>query len=86
MEQELHKIILVPGRCIEKRLDGYVVRCLISDNHVEDRKFNSCSLEGMVNPNLLMMGIMTGVGYSQINFIQADEFQKLFEKHWKEVL
>ena len=86
MEKELHKIILIPGRFIEKVEDKYIVRCLIGDNLVEDRIFDSYSLEGMDNPNLLMIGIMTGVGYTQANFIQADEFMKLFKKHWKEVL
>lgn len=86
MEQELHKIILVPGRFIRKTDDGYAVRCMISEDRTEDVIFDKYSLEGMVNPNLLMMGIKTGVGYSQINFMQADEFEELFQEHWKEVL
>ena len=86
MKRELHKIILIPARFIEKLSDGYIVRCYIDENIVEDRKFGIYSLEGMDNPNLLMIGIMTGVGYSQATFVQADEFKKLFKKHWKEVL
>jgi hypothetical protein len=85
MEQELHKIHLIPARFLEKHPEGYVIRCL-TGNDAQDVIFDEYSLQGMVNPNLLMIGIMTGVGYSQINFMKADEFEKLFKKHWKEVL
>ena len=87
MEQEIHKILIIPGRFLEKMSDGrYVIRCLITENYTEDRIFDSYSLDEIENPNLLFIGVMTGVGYSQINFCQADEFEDLFKKHWKEVL
>ena len=85
MEKEVHKIHIIPARFIEKRNDRYLIRCLIGETF-EDRLFDHFALEGIKNPNLLFIGVMTGVGYSQINFCRADEFEDLFKKHWKEVL
>jgi len=85
MEKELHKIHIIPARFIEKRDDKYLIRCLIGDNF-EDRLFDHFALEGMKNPNLLFIGVMTGVGFSQINFCQADEFENLFKEKWKILL
>ena len=85
MEQELHKITILPARFLERHNDGYAVRVLVGAV-TQDVLFDEYSLDGMINPNLLLIGLMTGVGYSQINFCQADEFEKLFKKHWKEVL
>lgn len=85
MEKELHTINIVPARFHEKQGDSYVIACLIGDM-VQYRKFEPFSLEGMANPNLLLIGIMTGVGFTQINFAQADEFEDLFKEHWKQLL
>ena len=85
MEKELHKIHIIPAKFIEKREEKYLIRCLVGENY-EDRLFESFSLQNMINPNLLLIGIMTGVGYTQINFAQADEFEKLFKKHWNVLL
>jgi hypothetical protein len=82
MEKELHKIHIIPAKFIEKQGDNYLIRCLVGEN-VEDRLFESFSLEGMLNPKYLLIGIMTGVGYTQINFCQADEFEKYFKTKWK---
>jgi len=87
MEKEIKKIHIIPAKFLYKQKDGrYVIRCFINDNYIEDRIFDSYSLQGMINPKYLLIGIMTGVGYSQINFCQADEFEKLFKKHWKKLL
>jgi len=84
MEKEINKILIIPGKFLEKTPDGrYVIRCLITEDYTEDRIFDSFSLDGMKNPNLLFIGIMTGVGIMQINFCQADEFEDLFKKKWK---
>jgi hypothetical protein len=84
MKQELHKIIILPAKFVEKTPDGkYVVRCLLDDNHAEDYLFDSFSLEGIENPKYLLIGIMTGVGFSQITFMQAGEFEKYFKTKWK---
>ena len=82
MERKLHKIHIIPAKFIEKRDEKYIIKCLIGEN-IEDRLFDSFALEGMTNPKYLLIGIMTGVGYSQINFCQADEFEKYFKTKWK---
>ena len=84
MEKELHKIQILPAKFVEKRPDGkYVVGILIDDDRVENMIFDSFSLEGIVNPKYLLIGIMTGVGVMQINFCQADDIEDLFKKKWK---
>jgi len=83
MEQELHKIIIIPATFVEKREEKYVIKCLIDDDYCEDRLCDEYSLMGMQNPKYLFIGIMTGVGYSQINFVQADEYEKMFKRKWK---
>jgi len=87
MEREIKKILIIPGKFLEKMPDGkYAIRCLITEDYTEDRAFDSFSLQGMENPDLLFIGIMTGVGTMQINFCQADEFRDLFEKKWNVLL
>jgi hypothetical protein len=84
MEKELHKIDIIPAKFIEKTPDNkYIVRFLLDNEHTEDYLLDSFSLEGMKNPKYLLIGIMTGVGFSQVNFCQADEFEKYFKTKWK---
>ncbi len=84
MENEIKYIIIIPARFLEKTAEGkYVIKCYIDKDYCEDRIFDAYSLEGMKNPNLLLIGIKSGVGFVQINFCQADEFKDLFEKKWK---
>lgn len=83
MERELRKIIIIPGRFIKETEKGFIVRCLIDDDITEDREFDKYSLMGMKNVKYLFMGIMTGVGYIQANFVQADEYEKMFKRKWK---
>jgi hypothetical protein len=82
MERKLHKITILPAIFLEKRNDKYLVRCLVGEV-TQDVLFDSFSLEGMINPKYLLIGIMTGVGFSQITFAQGDEFEDLFKKKWK---
>jgi hypothetical protein len=85
MEQELHKITILPARFIEKKDDRYLVRVLVGAV-TQDTLFDAYSLDGMQNPKYLLIGIMTGVSFSQITFCQADEFEGMFKKKWKELL
>jgi len=87
MKQELHKIQILPAKFVEKRPDGrYVVGILIDDDRIENMIFDSFSLEGIVNPKYLLIGIMTGVGFSQITFVDANDLEKTFKKKWKELI
>jgi len=89
MKRELQKIHIIPARFIEKQNDGYekkyLIRCLL-DTTTEDRLFDGYSLDEMVNPKYLLIGIMTGVNYMQITFVQADEFEKTFKEKWKTLI
>jgi hypothetical protein len=84
MKQELHKIFIIPARFIKQTKDNkYVIRCLIEKNITEDRIFDDNSLKGLINPKYLLIGIMTGVGYMQINFVDANDYEKMFNVKWK---
>jgi len=82
MENELHKITILPARFLEKKDGRYLVRALVGAV-TQDAWFDAYSLDGMENPKYLLIGIMTGVGFSQITFCQADEFENIFKKKWK---
>ena len=83
MEKKLHKIQILPAKFIEKRGDKYVVRCMIDFDCTEDMIFEEFSLQGMVNPKYLLIGNMTGVGFTQITFTDARKFEKYFKTKWK---
>jgi len=85
MKNEPHKIIIIPARFLEKQDDRYVIRCLIQldGNITQDRIFEEYSLREIENPKYLFIGIMTGIGYKQINYTDANEFEELFIKKWK---
>jgi cystathionine beta-lyase family protein involved in aluminum resistance len=68
MKQELHKIFIIPARFIKQ---------------TKDNKFDDNSLKGLINPKYLLIGIMTGVGYMQINFVDANDYEKMFNVKWK---
>jgi hypothetical protein len=90
MNKEVKKILIIPARFIEIIEDGkYVINCLIQNKPksiIEKRLFESFLLKGIDNPNLLFIGILTGVGVMQINFIDANEYEDLFKKKWSELL
>ena len=82
MEKEIKNILILPARFLEKQERGYVIRCLIDKDHMEDRLFENYSLQGIENPDLVFIGIITGVGVMQINFCDANDYRDLFEKKW----
>jgi len=86
MEKEIKNIVIIPARFLEKREDGYILRCAIAKDYMEDRLFGNYSLQGIENPDLVFIGVMTGVGVTQVNFCNANDFRKLFEKKWEVLL
>ncbi len=86
MNVKIHKIDIIPGRFLRKEGDKYAIRCYLHEGLYQDRLFDSYSLEGIINPDLVFIGIMTGVGMMQINFCSANEFRKYFETKWKNIL
>jgi hypothetical protein len=53
---------------------------------VERRVFDKWALDGIENPNYLFIGIMSGVGFMQVNFCDANEYEKLFKKKFEVLL
>ena len=90
MVREIKKILIIPARFLEITEDGeFIINCLIQSKTksiIEKRLFESFSLKGIDNPNLLFIGILTGVGVMQFNFIDANEYEDLFKNKWSELL
>jgi 2-phosphoglycerate kinase len=84
--KNLHEIYIIPGKFIKKENNKYIIKCLIEKDITENRIFDEYSLRGIENPNLVFIGIMTGVGMMQISFVNANEFKYLFRKKWKVLL
>jgi len=86
MERKIHKIDIIPAKFVSKREDGkFIIKCLlgIGGNTIQQRVFDAYALEDMVNPKYLLIGIITGQGYLQTTFVQADEFEDVFKDKWK---
>jgi len=86
MKNEKDKITIIPARFIEKMEDGrYLMRVLL-DTVLEDRIFETYSLENIVNPKYIFIGISTGIGFMEIRYTDANEFESLFYRKWKKLM
>jgi len=86
MKREVLEIHVIPAKFVKKREDGKaIIKCLlgVGGNTIEVRAFEPNMVEGMINPNHLLIGIKTGVGYIESKMIQADEFADVFKDKWK---
>jgi len=86
MKREILEIHVIPAKFVKKREDGKVIiRCLlgVGGNTIQQRVFEPNMITGMRNPNYLLIGIKTGVGYLETKIIQADEFADVFKDKWK---
>lgn len=87
MEKELHKIDILPARYIKTiENNKSIIDVLIGGKVVERRVFDEWAVDGIENPNYLFIGIMSGVGFMQVNFCDANEYEKLFKKKFEVLL
>lgn len=64
-----------------------IVNCYIGKTNdgqpiVEKRIFDRNYTDWFKNPTYLLIGIITGSGFTQINFADAKEFEKMFIEKW----
>jgi hypothetical protein len=86
MEKEIHSIDIIPAVFVKYREDGNVVlRCLQGEKTV-NRAFEPHLFKNIPELKYLFLGIITGVGYMQLNVCDGNEFEYLFKKKWKELL
>ena len=80
MKQVINKIFFIPAKFVEIRGDKVVLDCLLTANHqgIERRIFDKILFDDIDNPNLIMIAMITGLGFMQINVISADEYKDLF--------
>jgi hypothetical protein len=86
MKQELHKIDIFPAIFLGYDNNGQIhLECLhgYKKTIIENRIFNKIMIEGIKNPKYLLFGIMTGVGFMQINVCDGSNYEKYFKTKWK---
>ncbi|MDD5648803.1 MAG: hypothetical protein PHF86_00030 [Candidatus Nanoarchaeia archaeon] len=79
---EIINIYILPAKFVKQLDDGKYCIKVLNDNIIEERIFDEYSLKGIKNPKYLLIGILTGKGFMQINFCDANEFKKLFIKKY----
>jgi hypothetical protein len=86
MEQEIHRIDIIPAVFVKYREDGNVVlRCLQGEETV-DRAFEPHLFKNIPDLKYLLLGITTGVGYMQLTVCDGNEFVKYYHKKWNVLL
>ena len=86
MEQKIHAIDFIPAVFVKYREDGNVVlRCLQGEETVL-RAFEPHLFKNISELKYLFLGIITGVGYVQLNICDGNEFEKYFHSKWSVLL
>jgi len=86
MKQEIHKIDIIPAVFVKYREDGNVLlKCLQGEETVL-RAFEPIMVEKIENPKYLLLGIITGTGYMQLNVCDGSEFEKYYHEKWNVLL
>ena len=84
--KEIKSIDIVPAIFIKYREDGNVVlKCLQGDTTV-DRAFEPLLFEDINNPNLILLGIMSGGNMMGLNVCDGSEYENLFHEKWNILL
>lgn len=83
--KKVHKIDIIPALYVERVDEKEHIKCLIGER-VEVRAFDINSVEGIENPKYLLIGIMTGEGFMQITFTDANDFENYFHEKWSVLL
>ena len=86
MKKEINEINIVPSVFVKYREDGNVILKCLQGNETVDRAFEPHLFKNIINPKYLLLGIITGVGYMQLNVCDGNEFEKLYNKHWNILL
>jgi len=86
MERKIHRIDIIPAVFVKYREDGNVLlKCLQGDEYVL-RAFEPYLFKNIPELKYLFLGIITDVGYMQLDICDGNEFEHLYKKHWKELL
>ena len=86
MEQELHNIYIIPAVFVRYREDGNIILKCLQGKETVDRAFEPNLIKGIENPKYLLLGIMAGVGYMELNVCDGNEFKNLFKTKWRTLL
>jgi hypothetical protein len=89
MNSDLHKIDIFPAIFSNKVDNGRIrLKCLhgYKKTIIEERIFDEIMIEGIENPKYLLVGVMTGVGFMQINVCDGSQFEKYFKTKWKSLM
>jgi len=86
MKQEINRIDIVPAMFVGYREDNNILLKCLQGEETVNRAFEPNLFENINDPKYLLLGIITGTGYMQLNICEASEYEDLFHKHWKVLL
>lgn len=92
MTDNIRKIIIIPAKFAENIDDNHcIIYCYIGEDGmgngvVQERKFEREMIEHIENPTYLFIGIMSGLNFTQANFVDAKEFEDLFHEKWNSLV
>jgi hypothetical protein len=86
MEKVIHEIHFIPAVFFKYSDDGNVLlKCLQGEEYVV-RAFEFKHFKNITNPKYLILGIITGDAYIQLNLCDGSEYEDLFKNNWNILL
>lgn len=80
-----NEVVILPSIYVKSEEDGNIIKSILPNGEIIEGKFSSSSLDGIENPKYLLVGVITGVNILHINICDANEFEEMFNEHWKEL-
>jgi hypothetical protein len=81
-------LLIIPAKFAKNSSDNQrIINCYVGKTTegkpiTQLRKFEKYSTEGIENPTYLLIGIMSGPGFTRVTFTDAKEFEELFIEKW----
>jgi len=81
-------LLIIPAKFAKNSDDNQrIINCVIGKTPdgvpiTQLRKFEKYCTEGIENPTYLLIGIISGQGFTRVTFTDAKEFEKLFIEKW----
>ena len=83
MEKEIKNVIMLPARFLEVVNEEKIrIKIMLDDGNVQERTMSKITVDDIINPDYLFVGIITGVGHAQLNVCDASEYKEIFEEKW----
>ena len=85
MENEI-EVVILPSIYVRSENDGNIIKSILPTGEILEGKFSLSLLNGIENPKYLFVGVITGVNKLHISICDGNEYEEMFNEHWKELL